>query len=368
MPAGMLLKSEGFASNLYHPSGRFTLREFCRQNGLPYADIRLPVPLETMTAYGLEFQERFVPEVEDKAVVAVNRDAGTFLVRLENRETLRASKVVVAVGNLYFCHLPRELAHLPRGVLSHSSDHHDLTQFKGRDVTVIGGGASAIDLAALLHEIGAEVRVVVRRPSVAFVFFAPPGPRSLSVRVRKPLSGIGGGWRSVFFCGAPMLFRYLPADYRVRIMRTFLGPAPGWMMKDRIIGRVPLLLAHAPVGGDVFNGRVHLQLVGPTGAPLQLATDHVIAATGYQVDFRRLTFLSDEIRSCLRAVKPAPVEYAPMLSQDFQSSVPGLYFAGLASTYCFGPVMRFMCGAGYTAGRISRHIGRRLGKEKSFVY
>ena len=36
MPEGMVLKSEGFASNLWHPDGALTLRDFCADRGLPY--------------------------------------------------------------------------------------------------------------------------------------------------------------------------------------------------------------------------------------------------------------------------------------------------------------------------------------------
>ena len=35
MPQGMLLKSEGFASDLYAPGVGFTLRQFCSERGLP---------------------------------------------------------------------------------------------------------------------------------------------------------------------------------------------------------------------------------------------------------------------------------------------------------------------------------------------
>jgi hypothetical protein len=83
----------------------------------------------------------------------------------------------------------------------------------------------------------------------------------------------------------------------------------------------------------------------------ELLTDHVIAATGYRVDIGRLDFLSDNIRASLRFI-----ENAPALSQNFESSVSGLYFVGLASTHCFGPVMRFLFGAGYTARRLSEHL------------
>ena len=53
MPHGMLLKSEGFASSIYHPDGSLTLDQYCREKRLPYADIGLPVPLETFCEYGL---------------------------------------------------------------------------------------------------------------------------------------------------------------------------------------------------------------------------------------------------------------------------------------------------------------------------
>ena len=38
MPEGMLLKSDGFASNLSDPASAFTLRDYCAEKGLPYAD------------------------------------------------------------------------------------------------------------------------------------------------------------------------------------------------------------------------------------------------------------------------------------------------------------------------------------------
>src|SRR5690242_20942569 len=56
MPADMLLKSEGFASSLYDPEARLTLARYCRENGVPYQDMGLPVPLRLFCEYGLAFQ------------------------------------------------------------------------------------------------------------------------------------------------------------------------------------------------------------------------------------------------------------------------------------------------------------------------
>ena len=72
--------------------------------------------------------------------------------------------------------------------------------------------------------------------------------------------------------------------------------------------------------------------------------EHVIAATGYVVDVERLKFLSSEIRSQVKTSKGSPV-----LSSSFESSVPRLYFVGVAAANSFGPVMRFAYGAGFAA-------------------
>jgi hypothetical protein len=34
MPKGMMLKSDGFASNIYDPESKFTLRQFCAERGI----------------------------------------------------------------------------------------------------------------------------------------------------------------------------------------------------------------------------------------------------------------------------------------------------------------------------------------------
>jgi len=69
MPKGMLLKSEGFASNLHDPRRWFTLDRFCNESGIEYADIGIPVRLETFSAYGQAFQKRFAPDLQRKAPV-----------------------------------------------------------------------------------------------------------------------------------------------------------------------------------------------------------------------------------------------------------------------------------------------------------
>ena len=348
MPAGMLLKSEGFASNLYDPKRSVTLKHFCTQMGVRYEDLGLPIPVEVMASYGLYFQKQLIPDLENQSLVALDRSSKGFVLELDNGETLTAQHVILAVGSSCFKYIPPTFAHLTLEFISHSSQHHDLSQFAGHNVTVLGSGSSALDLAALLHEGGAQVSLVARRSSL--VYLSKPRTRTLWHHVRYPVTGIGQGWRSRFFTDTPMLFRYLPQQTRLRTIKTYLGPAGGWFIKDRIEGHVRVLLACTPAHAEVRGGRVYMQLSGEE-AHSELVTDHVIAATGYRIDVGRLSFLSEKIRSSLHSIESAPV-----LSRSFESSVPGLYFVGLASAPWFGPVMRFMFGAGYTARRLSEHL------------
>lgn len=359
MPQGMLLKSDGFASNLSDPAGAFTLERFCAMSGLPYHATRHPVSLDTFAAYGLAFQERMVPEVEEREITGIERASGGYRLRVSDGTAAVARSVVLAVGISHFAHVPPSLMLLPRKSLSHSSNVTDPARWRGRNVTVVGAGASGIDLAVLLKEAGADVTLVARRSSLKFAGPPPPNGRSLWDGIRHPSSPIGPGWRSRLYCDAPWLFHRLPEPLRRRLLRMHLGPAAGYPMKDRFVGKVPALLGHGIERAEVEHGRVRLVLRAGERITAHV-TDHVIAATGYEVDVRRLTFLSGEIRSRIRCADRAPV-----LSSAFESSVPGLFFVGAASGSSFGPMMRFACGADWTARRITRELAvRSSGRRK----
>jgi thioredoxin reductase len=359
MPKGMCLKSDGFASNIYDPASDFTLHHFCAEKGIEYSDAGLPVRLDTFSAYGLAFKERKVPELEDKMVTCLERLPNGFRLGLDSGESFTARRVVLAVGITHFEHVPADLASLPPEFLTHSFRHHDLEPFRGRNVVVIGGGSSATDLAGLLHEVGADVQLISRRTALKFHGKPEVGKtRSLWQRIWRPQTGIGPGWRLRFCADAPMLFHHLPENLRLEAVRRILGPSGGWFAKDKVIGKVPLLLGCTVQRAEVENGRVRLQLRGLDGSTQDVRTEHVIAATGYKVDLNRLKFLSSEIRSQLKLVNGAPV-----LSSGFESSMPGLYFAGITAANSFGPVMRFAFGAGFAARTITRAVAKSVAKK-----
>lgn len=362
MPKGMMLKSDGFASNIYDPEQAFTLRQFCFERGIEYADAGKPVRLETFTEYGLAFRERMVPELETKLVRSVDRGSSRFRLQLEDGETFEACNVVLAVGITHFDYVPENLQHLPPQFLSHSACHREVERFRGRDVVVIGGGASALDLAGLLREAGANAQLVSRRKELKFHSQPTGKPRSRWQQFRHPQSGLGPGLRSRFFADAPAAFYHLPESLRLEAVRRSLGPSGGWFIRDKVIGKMPLHLGYTPQSAEVQNGRVHLRIRDEGGAEREVVSEHVIAATGYKVDLERLQFLSSEIRAGLKAVN-----HAPVLSSSFESSIPGLYFAGVAAANSFGPVMRFAFGAGFAARTVTRAVAKSLSREPALV-
>jgi hypothetical protein len=156
-----------------------------------------------------------------------------------------------------------------------------------------------------------------------------------------------------------MVFYHLPQRIRLDIVRgsktrePLLGPAGAWWLRDRILGRIPIFLGQSVKGAATKGGKAILRVHEPDGRSSELASDHIIAATGYRFAASSLPFLNEPLRRDLRCV-----EQVPLLSPNFESSIPGLYFTGLASAYNFGSVMRFLCGSEYTAERICRHIER----------
>lgn len=349
MPRGMRLKSEGFASSLSDPESQFTLREYCRQQGIRYGDIGEPVQLETFVAYGLAFQNRFVPNLEDQIVTSLRREGATFELLLQDGEKIFARRVIIAVGITYFANVPPVLAALPSALVSHSSAHNDLTGFRDRRIAVIGAGASALDLAGLLHAAGASVDLIARVPSIRFQ--DPPRPRPWTERLRHPRTGIGSGLEMVFYAHMPHWFRHLPERIRLNRVQKILGPAPGWFSKEDVVGKVSLHLGKEIVDARSEAGRLVLKLSDRDGQQEQVEAEHVIAATGYQVDLHRVAFLDSELRAHIRKTGAAPA-----LSASFQSSVPGLYFVGVSAANSFGPLMRFAFGARFTARRLTRHL------------
>ncbi|MYV39014.1 NAD(P)-binding domain-containing protein [Streptomyces sp. SID1328] len=356
MPEGMLLKSTPAASNLDCPKPGHTLADYCDAAGVRRLvtdeDI---IPAETFIAYGEWFQQRLVPDLEQVRVVSVERGRpGGFELKLDSGEQFAARAVVVATGLSGFAHLPPELAGAAFGgpaLVTHSSLHHDLGRFAGKELIVVGAGQSALETAALAAEAGADVRVVSRgRGRVDFG--APPWKQPRF----RPQSPFGRAWSLWALSYHAQPYRFLPESVRHHLVRRVLGPLGAWWLRERFEGRVQVKEVARVVSAEAVDGAPVLTVRTHGGRTDRLTADHVIAATGYRVDLAALDFLGPGLRTDLAVTRGAP-----RLGPGYVSSLPGLYFTGLPAAASYGPVMRFVCGTEFASPRLAKHLAAAHG-------
>jgi thioredoxin reductase len=345
MPAGMLLKSNPWASNIADPGSHFTVKNYFLGRGLSYNDYLTPVSLQTFIEYGEAFQRHYVPSVERRVLVALQKNSAGFVGRFDDDSTVHARRVVIAVGLTPFKALPSVSNGLPAEVFSHSGDFGSFDRLGGKRVAVIGGGSSAIDTAALAHEAGIDVTLIARCSELPFADF--PRTRGRIERLKAPDSGIGESWVLGVCAQTPWLVNMMPERIRLRLAYTKgLGPLGGAFMRERFVG-IPTLL-----GRDVVEikarDKVYLRLHGGEKKNEIVSADHVVFATGYKPDVSRLEFLDPQILAQIRRTITAP-----RLSRHYESSVRGLYFIGPAAAPSFGPVCRFVYGSFHPARHLS---------------
>ncbi|WP_369390368.1 FAD-dependent oxidoreductase [Streptomyces sp. CG1] len=361
MATGMFLKSTPAATDLSAPGPGGRLSDFRRVHGEPELTELTPIPCDVFVRYGQWFQKRYVGDVEPVRVVSVDRatNAGGIAVRLDDGREFTAAAVVVATGLSGLAHIPDELLRLapegpgPGALVSHTGHHSDLSRYAGQRVAVIGGGQSALESAALLHEAGAHVQVLVREQGLLWGTIPQLG-RPWPQRFAKPASPLGTGWTLASVCRAPGGVRRLPAAARMLLYRRALGPSGGWWLRERVEGIVPVRTSCRVTHAEASGSAARLQLAGPD-EPDIVTVDHVLAATGYRLDIDALAFLGPALR---RGIICVPGSKAPQLSSMFQTSTPGLYVTGSLAAPMFGPMMRFVAGTEYAAARVARDAAR----------
>ena len=346
MPHGMLLRSHLFASNLSDPGQDHALAQFFKHSRHQAA---FPLPLQTFIDYGLWFQQRAVAGVDETYVSSIERRDVRFGIRLEDGREVESRAVVMATGPHLYANRPAPFTGLPVGLVSHSSDHRDFSRFKGRDVVVIGGGQSAIEFAALLHEAGATVRVVSRR-SIKWLAPDRASPRSAFERLLAPNATIAPGWVNWLWDRMPYLFYRFPQQWKDAYNASYHSGATDWL-RTRVLGKVMLHERQTVTQLTVVKDKA----VATISDGAELSADHILLATGYTVDIDRLTMLHASLRAQIARDRASPI-----LNHWFESTVPGLYFIGLTAVRAFGPLYRFVAGCGAAAGRVTSAITRGL--------
>lgn len=342
------LKTFDFATSIYGPKSGHRFVDYCRDRGIGLEE---PIPMSVFAEYGVWAQRTLVPQVEDIEVAHVAPDPSGFRIELASGETVRSRRVVVAVGVGYFPHIPEELARISPDDLTHTFARRDYSALRGKDVTVIGGGQSAIEAAAFLQKSGARTRMLVREQRLLFAGRTEKR-RPWIERLRRPQSVAGVGWDGLILQYAKTYFHYVPEPRRVRFTKRSAFPFGTWWLKDYIDGKVEVLAESTVQSARAEGGRIVLSVRTPSGIR-EIVTDHVVAGTGYHVDVARIPFLA---RSIIEALDK--IERTPRLSINFESSHPGLYFIGPIAALSFGPLLRFVTGAEFAAPAIARHLSR----------
>lgn len=324
MPKGMFLRSG--ADWHIDPLDVYTFEAFLGTKNLKKEDVD-PIPVELFREYGCWFADRIGLRIQPSFVRQLVRSGDGLEATLHDGSRIVADDVLVAPGFRYFANVPEELAKaIPGGRCTHTCEFVDFDSLRGKRCLIIGGRQSALESAALIHEAGAEeIHLSYRHETPRFEpsdwdWVNPMMDSTENVR----------GW-----------YRWLPADQRSTIQKRFW--AEGRLKLE------PWLLPRIDKKRINLWPRSSLQTCQDLGAGLLtvrlsngqvLAVHHILLATGYRVDIARVPYLTHESIASNMEVR----EGFPALDENFQTSIPGLYMAGLVATKDFGPFYGFVRG------------------------
>src|SRR5215210_8525993 len=195
---------------------------------------------------------------------------------------------------------------------------------RGSRILIVGGRQSAFEWAALLADAGADgVHVVHRHDPPDFA----PADWSF-VDGLMDLTATIPGW-----------FRNLPDEEREAIASRFWAEGrlklEPWLtprLDKPFVHRWPR--ASVRSCRELPDGEIEVELSNGT----RLVVDHVILATGYKPDMKKVPYLAGLVDDLELA------NGFPVLDEHFQSSVPGLFVTGFPATRDFGPFFGFVRG------------------------
>lgn len=251
------------------------------------------------------------------------------------RETLHCRKLVLATGQdgMGRWSLPAPIEALPPARRANAAEAIDFAALRGARVAVIGAGASAFDNAATALEAGAA---------------------AVHLLCRRAMPQVVQPYRWLTFRGFLRHFCDLDDAWRWRFMRAILELREGFPQAtyDRCADHAAFTLhLGAPVLGAAETP-AGVELTTPRGA---LVVDHVIAATGIEIDLSarpELARAAANIACWADRYAPPDDERSerlgrfPYLGDDYALTErrPGetpwladIHLFGIASTMSFGP-------------------------------
>ena len=352
MPAGMFLRSSWDASSISDPKGELTLDAFETEHRVR---LQRPIPLEDYLRYARWYRRHAAPGVDERRATAIERAPGGFHVRLADGERLATSRVVVATGPSGFARRPAAFAGLAAPLVRHSSELRELGEFAGTRTAVIGAGQSAIELAALIGEAGADVEVIARAGSIRWLrrsawLHSREGSFRRMLYPPTDVGPVGLAW----LVAKPDAFRRVPRRTGERIAYRCIRPAATAWLEPRTAA-TRFTLGRSVASAETSGEHVRLRLDDGTSHDF----DRVVLGTGFDIRADRHPLLGTELVAELRTR-----DGAPMLGAGFESSIPGLHFVGAFAAASYGPVMRFVSGTPFTGRALAAHVARERPAEQ----
>jgi FAD-dependent urate hydroxylase len=319
MPVDMYLRSGRDWS--LDATGEHSFEAYFEDRGLA-PDAYDPIPIGVFLDHTDWFAERKGLGVEQVFVDALTRADGRFSAAMSDGSSITADKVLAAPGIAHFAQRPAWYDVLPDERRSHTSELVAFDGLAGARVAVIGGRQSAYEWAALLCDHGAErVDVVHRHETPAFervswAFVDPYVEQTLRHR---------GWWRSL----APEQQQAIAREFW-QVGRLTLEHWLVPRLRPDVVHSHPLTEVVEIDAGDA------VRLTLSDGEVLEV--DHVTCASGYRADLAAVPYLAGVLD------RVAVTDGFPDLSPGFETTLPGLFVTGFASTRDFGPFYGFTKG------------------------
>lgn len=320
MPPEMFIRTQLEFIGLSDPDDTYTFARYQHETGTEYS---YPVPRSIWVDYAFWFAEKTHVRFSEELVHKLDYYGDRYVLLTEYGRRLEARQVVVSVGLTGAEYIPRHLRAFKGRWVTHTNGYTNYNDFCGKRVAVLGGGQSGWEAAALLYQAGAQVDLIYRGSG-----YESPVPH-INARQRKL---------------AP-LFYFLTPEEQEEERRELLRATVTEFLVPLVEGKVQQRPYSEVTKAEVKDASDQLTLLISNGDSIEV--DHLIVATGYQSRLDQLVFLSPFYSQ----IKQESNGY-PKINERFESSVPGLYFAGPLSAYHHGPAFTQIAGVWHTSRTI----------------
>ena len=323
----MELRSDFSTSEIAHPKNRFSANRFLKDHEefSRYRNQHLPVFVYRAYLKWVKANLEY-PVIDDLVksldVIPADHQEGrqkfrfcAMLKKGKKQDNIYAQKVVIATGLSDHVYIPPEINSSLQKII-HSYDTQKIEKLKRKNILVIGGGQSAAETIESLQN---------QKNNVSWY------SRHLPVYLEQPVNI--PSWLFSLIVKSANMFYHCPPGLR-RALIQFLS-------KPTIRPRYKFVIDNTKKISTIKNM-----------TSVKNNFDAIVVATGFQTSIDNLSFLSSKIKSII-----TQTHGSPLLNKYFESTCPGLYFAGGIAEASFGPALRFIIGSHYAANKISTDFG-----------